>query len=177
MPVIGLAVVVTGPIFGSVYDGAYEGIGTLATWGVFAFLLFLPGLILVQSLIAHGHTRYMVYLMVLQATLLLISTGIAIWQDSTVVFVALTAITQVSIAAINVILVPRVIGWHGQTFSRSVVSGILYAIPAIATFSVLRAFEVGLLLEVGFASVVLGAMITVYLLSQRGREIRRLITS
>ena len=177
LPIVGLTLVVTGPIFNAVYGGAYEGIGVLAVWGVVSFLLFLPWLVLMQSIIAHGRTRYMIWLMVLQAVLQLISTGIAVWQGSIVVFVALTAITQVVIAVFNVAFAPRVIGWNDRAAARSALSGILYSIPAIATFSVLRWFGVGLLLEVGFASVVLGAMLIVYLSSRRGREIRRLVTS
>lgn len=177
LPLVGFTVVATGPIFHAVYGGAYEGIAALATWGVVSFVLFLPSFVLRQALVAHGRTRYMVGLMMLQATLQIVATVLAIHLESIVVFAAATAATQFVVTTINVVCVPRLIGWTEVGSGRDLSSGLLQSVPAIATFSVLQWLGTPLPLGVGLAAVVLGAMLVMYLSGRGGTEIRRLLSS
>lgn len=177
LPLVGFAIVATGPVFHAVYAGEYEGIGSLAVWGVVSFVLFLPGLIMFETVLAHGRTKYIVWLNVLQATLLLVATGAAIYVKSIVFFVALVAVVQFVIATINIVCVPRIIGWSKVDSVRELMMGLVQAIPAIATFSVLQWFGIPLVLAVVLAVVVLGAMLMWYLAGRGGREIRGLVSS
>ena len=175
IPLVGFAIVVTGPIFHAVYGGAYEGITPLAVWSVVATLTFLPGLVLFESILAHGRTGYIVWLNVLQSILHIIVAGVAIYVQSIVLFAALTAAVQLVIAIISIPYVPRIIGWSKITLARDLAVGLLYAMPAIVTFSVLQWLGIPLVAGVALAAVVVGAMLMWYLASRDGREIRALL--
>ena len=175
LPLVGFAIVVTGPIFHAVYGGAYEGITPLAVWSVVSTLLFLPGFILFQVILAHGRTGYIVWLNVLQSILQIIVAGVAIQMESIVLFAALNAAIQFVTAMISVLCVPRIIGWSNVGLTRNLIRGLLYALPAVVTFSVLQSLGFPLVAGVALAAVVVGAILVWYVMGRDGREIRALL--